>query len=475
MSALPSARIVIFSGPTLSAEEARREVPDLADASWRPPVAQGDLYLAARERPWGIGIIDGYFDRLASVWHKEILWALDQGVHVFGAASLGALRAVECAPFGMVGVGEIYAAFASGELSDDDEVTVFHGPAATGYAAGSEAMVNLRTTFAAAAAAGVIDEATRGALVAIAKALLYPERGAALVLEQARRAGLPAPEIEALVAWLPTGRVDQKKLDALAMLRRMAAVRIEHPGRFEATFPFQHTEAWEAGRIAADQRTALAAGDGAEIDPLDELRLGGLAIGGENVEDTGRDGAPPPTYGAVQSVAQARVLALSLADRGGFQLDETAREQAVARFRRKHGLTDETSLAAFLAEQRLDASGLARLAADEARIERVLPLLEPLLDGALRDDLRVRRAYAPLAERAEAKARALAARGLAQPGIADTGLTLPELWRWFFADRLGRPVPADPSALSKAARDLGFGGTDQLRRAVVREALFVRG
>lgn len=474
MSDSSAGRIVLFSGPTLSPDEGRREVPALADASWRPPVAQGDLYLAARERPWGIGIVDGYFDRLASVWHKEILWALDRGVHVFGAASLGALRAVECAPFGMVGVGEIYAAFASGELTDDDEVTVFHGPAATGYATGSEAMVNLRASFAAAEEAGKIGEATRGALVAIAKALPYPERGIPLVLEQARRAGLPAVELDALAAWLPQGRIDQKKVDALEMLRRMAAHRIEHPGRFEATFPFQHTEAWEAGRIAADQRIALAAGDGTEIDPLDELRLG-VAIGGEDTADTGREGARLPSYAAVHPVAQARILALALADRGGIQLDESARDQALDLFRRKHDLTDETRLTAFLAEQRLDATGLARLAADEARIERVLPLLEPLLDGALRDDLRVRRAYAPLAKRAEAKTRALAARGLTQPGLDDTGLSLSELWRWFFAERLGRAVPADPRALDRAARDLGFGGTDELRRAVIREALFVRG
>ncbi len=471
MSAPPSGRIVIFSGPTLLAEEARREVPELADALWRPPVAQGDLYLTAREHPWGLGIIDGYFDRLASVWHKEILWALDQGVHVFGAASLGALRAVECAPYGMVGAGEIYAAFASGELTDDDEVTVFHGPASTGYTAGSEAMVNLRATFAAAGAAGVIGESTRTGLVAIAKALPYPERGMALVLEQARRAGLSGAELDALAAWLPTGRVDRKKLDALAMLRQMATRRAEQPGRFEATFTFQATEAWEAGRIAADQRTALAAGDGHEIEPLDELRLGGLAL---SVEEAGRN-ASPPNYAAVRSLAQARVLALALADRGGLQLDESGRNQALVRFRQKHGLTEEADLSAFLAEQRLDASGLARLASDEARIERVLPLLEPLLGGALRDDLRIRRAYGPLAARAEEKDRVLASRGIAQPGIADTGLSLPDLWRWFFEERLGRATPADPDALEKAARDLGFGGTDELRRAVVREALFVRG
>lgn len=471
MSGSTSGRIVVFSGPTLLADEGLREVPELGDVLWRPPVAQGDLYLAAREHPWGIGVIDGYFDRLASVWHKEILWALHQGVHVFGAASLGALRAVECAPFGMVGVGEIYSAFAGGELTDDDEVTVFHGPAATGYAAGSEAMVNLRATFAAAAASGVIGGPTRDELVALAKALPYPERGSALVLEKARRAGLPSPELDALESWLATGRVDQKKLDALAMLRRMAVHRGAHPGRFEAKFPFQATEAWEAGRIAAEQRTGLAAGDGHELDPLDELRLGGLAIG---IPSKG-DGASAPAYSEIRPHAEARVLALALADRGGLRLDENGRRQALAQFRRKHGLGNDADLAVFLAEQRLDMAGLARLADDEARIERVLPLLGPLLDGALRDDLRVRRAYAPLAARAEEKARALATRGLQQPGIEDTGLSLPELWRWFFEQRLGRPVPAGPAELDRNARDLGFGDAEEMRRAVIREALFVRG
>lgn len=471
-SASPSGRIVIFSGPTLLAEEGLREVPELGDALWRPPVAQGDLYLAAREQPWGIGVIDGYFDRLASVWHKEILWALDRGVHVFGAASLGALRAVECAPFGMVGVGEIYAAFESGELTDDDEVAVFHGPAATGYAAGSEAMVNLRATFAAAAAAGVVGGPTSGELVALAKALPYPERGSTLVIEKARRAGLPGSELDALEAWLPAGRVDLKKLDALAMLRRMATHRAAHPAPYQSKFPFQATEAWEAGRIAAEQRTALAAGDGHELDPLDELRLGGLAPGHPPREG---DGGSAPAYAVIRPHSEARALALALADRGGMRLDEAGRRQALARFRRKHGLDDDADLGAFLAEQRLNMAGLARLAADEARIERVLPILEPLLDGALRDDLRIRRAYAPLAARAEEKARALAARGLSLPGIEDTGLSLPELWRWFFEDRLDRPVPAGPGELEQAARDLGFEGTDELRRAVIREALFIRG
>ena len=52
---------------------------------------------------------------------------MSQGIHVFGSASMGALRAELC-PFGMVGVGRIFEAYRDGELEDDDEVAVIHGP-----------------------------------------------------------------------------------------------------------------------------------------------------------------------------------------------------------------------------------------------------------------------------------------------------------------------------------------------------------
>jgi len=68
------------------------------------------------DRPRVIGIVDGYFERVPAVWHKEILWAMSRGVHVLGAASMGALRAAELHPFGMVGVGAIFEGFRDGEL-----------------------------------------------------------------------------------------------------------------------------------------------------------------------------------------------------------------------------------------------------------------------------------------------------------------------------------------------------------------------
>ncbi|HVK84540.1 MAG TPA: TfuA-like protein [Kofleriaceae bacterium] len=113
---------LVYVGPTLPAAEVAARLPG---ARVLPPVAVGDVLRAVkRGGVRRIAIIDGYFERMAAVWHKELLVALARGIEVWGAASMGALRAAELAPFGMRGIGGIYRAFASGELIADDEVAV---------------------------------------------------------------------------------------------------------------------------------------------------------------------------------------------------------------------------------------------------------------------------------------------------------------------------------------------------------------
>jgi hypothetical protein len=84
-------------------------------------------------QPQAIGIIDGYFHRVPAVWHKEILWAMSEGIHVFGSASMGALRASELHRYGMIGVGRVFETYRDGRLEDDDEVVVMHSPESFGY------------------------------------------------------------------------------------------------------------------------------------------------------------------------------------------------------------------------------------------------------------------------------------------------------------------------------------------------------
>lgn len=237
--------IYVFLGPTLRVEEARVEL----DAVYLPPVSQGDVYHIACKRPQAIGIIDGYFDFVASVTHKEILWAMSRGIRVYGSASMGALRAAELAAYGMRGVGKVFEAYRDGQLEDDDEVAVGHGPAQYSFLPVSAAMVNVRATLAAAERKSIITPTTRMELERIAKAIFYKERSYIRILDPASESGLPSDELEALRKWLPRGQVDQKREDALEMLRLIRAKDVETP-KTNALFQFENTLMWQRMRRA---------------------------------------------------------------------------------------------------------------------------------------------------------------------------------------------------------------------------------
>jgi len=233
--------VYVFVGPTIGTDEASREL----DATFLPPAAQGDVYRIASEGARAIGIIDGYFENVPAVWHKEILWAMSQGVHVFGAASIGACRAAELHAFGMIGVGQIFELFLHGKLEDDDEVAVAHCPAEFGYRPTSVAMVNIRATLAAALASAIIAEPTRRKLERIAKDLFYPNRRYELVIKQAINEKLPGPELSHFADWLRSGAVDQKRIDALAMLRTMSHQIASDTKPNRVGYFFEHSWVWE--------------------------------------------------------------------------------------------------------------------------------------------------------------------------------------------------------------------------------------
>jgi hypothetical protein len=217
-------RTLVFIGPTLPAAEVTRLLPA---AEVLPPAAVGDVLRAARRRSVArLAIVDGYFERMAAIWHKEILVALDRGIEVWGAASMGALRAAELAPYGMRGVGAIYEAFARGALVADDEVAVAHLPAEHGYRAVSDALVNLRDGLARAHAARVIDRPTRDRLIELARARFYRERSWGQLVADARSAGLAAAMVDALAAW---PKPDRKAEDARSLLRKLRSVRARRP------------------------------------------------------------------------------------------------------------------------------------------------------------------------------------------------------------------------------------------------------
>lgn len=439
--------VILFVGPTLTAAQIRQE---LAAELW-PPAARGDLLQAALREPRAIGLVDGYFDRVPAVWHKEILWAMSRGIHVFGAASMGALRAAELADFGMEGVGEIFAQYRDGRLEDDDEVAIIHAAAERGYRPLSEAMVNLRATLRAAERAGVVSAATGKALTTLAKSLAYPERSYPALLSAAAAHALPAAELARLERWLPEGAVNQKRDDARALLELMAERGRAGWQRKEVGFRFSPTDAWHAlyddvSRRSVPEGTARAA-TASEL--YAELLLDGDAA-------RARDGA------------LARALCRERLERLGVELEPAAVAAAVEDFRREHGLLTAEAFADWLARARLDGVELEAFFQREAAVRVARLGLEGRWRDELADYLRATGEYGALVARAEAKARTLAEPARTTGLPRQTRLAQDELWQWYFSRR-GEPVPAD---LSAHARALG-GDLEQLRTAVAAERRFV--
>lgn len=238
--------IVVFLGPSVDRAQARARL----DACYLPPVSQGDILSVAQTKPRAIAIIDGYFQLVPAVWHKEILHALDLGIPVLGAASMGALRAAELDAFGMVGVGQIYRWYRSGFLDADDEVAVIHSPQAIGHKPLSEAMVNIRATLDLAVRTGGLSMDSALMLLESCAQTPYWDRSFDRLADDARRLDLPSAEIDAVVTAV---RVDQKRLDALDLLDLLATGDFA-PAVPEA-FQFNHTTKFDR---LADRDTCLA-------------------------------------------------------------------------------------------------------------------------------------------------------------------------------------------------------------------------
>lgn len=163
--------VIAFVGPSLShaATRALGAVP-------LPPARQGDVWRALERRPRALALVDGVFESQPSVWHHELLDALDEGVAVFGGASMGALRAAELAAQGMIGVGQIFRWVQDGVVRDDSEVALLHADKEHGYRPLTVAHVNVRHAAALAEAQGLLSARQARTLVQRSARTFYQER-----------------------------------------------------------------------------------------------------------------------------------------------------------------------------------------------------------------------------------------------------------------------------------------------------------
>ena len=435
-----TSRLVVFLGPTLSHDDAR----DVLDAEYRPPAAHGDVLRVALRRPKAIGLVDGVFERVPAVWHKEILFALSEGVHVYGAASMGALRAAELDAFGMRGVGTVYRAYADGVLEDDDEVAVAHAGTEHGFRALSDAMVDVRATLAAAVGAGVIHEGTADGLVARIKSTFYAERALVAALDRADE------EHELLRAWLPGRRVERKREDALELLRAIRRDLDDGLEPFRPTWTLQRTRYWEEARRSVEVAGSDEPGptaDAALDAVLDEVRL------------------DPDAYKRLADRSLLTALARNAAVSFGVDVSSWAREAALEEERRARGLLEPEDLDTWLDENDLDRTDLPEIGRRLAVLRWARDAHRDAVAGEMTLAVRADDTYAGLAGRAERKRELLASlpSDRATPGDE-------ELVSWYFRERLGQKVPV---ALDAWATTNGWRHVAELVRALRREWWFV--
>jgi hypothetical protein len=204
-------RACVFAGPTLSGEAVPAPIARFG------PAALGSIFRAVEHGYRRIGIVDGYFGNVPSVWHKEILWALSHGIDVAGAASMGALRAAELWPFGMRGIGRVFRLYRSGALTDDDEVAIVHAPEYLGFRPLSEAMCNVRFTLRRMVRKRAVDRDVARELAKGQKSLHFSERTFDTLAMQARR--IAPARASAIAESFAREYVDVKKRDGLALVR----------------------------------------------------------------------------------------------------------------------------------------------------------------------------------------------------------------------------------------------------------------
>jgi hypothetical protein len=115
----------------------------------------------------------------------------------------------------------------------------------------------VRWTLAAAVAGGVVTASTAAVVEGTAKTLAYPERVWRRILSRAAEAGARRVELEALRRWLPGGRLDRKREDALQMLRAIDDALARGPVPRRPRFTVARSRYWARAQQAIESESSI--------------------------------------------------------------------------------------------------------------------------------------------------------------------------------------------------------------------------
>lgn len=206
--------IYVFAGPSISQESIKEILPD---ATVLPPIRAADILSLLRSdslpRPSCILILDGYFYSTLSVRHKEIIYAIKQGIPIIGASSMGALRAAELNDYGMIGIGRVYEYYSSNVITSDDEVAILHSQSPP-YEPLSTPLINVRLTLDDLVAANELTALDADSILSEISSIHFSDRKAATI-DSIKTVKELCPELSSLI-------IDWKHRDALTALRYLS-------------------------------------------------------------------------------------------------------------------------------------------------------------------------------------------------------------------------------------------------------------
>lgn len=440
MSEAQLEKVLIFTGPSLDHDSIREVLPN---AIIRPPARQGDIISDMMEfEPTHVILLEGTFHQSLSVWHKELAWALQiPGVRgVYGASSMGALRAADLADFGMIGSGRIFNWYYEGVVTDESEVAAVYqeGPNQR-FASYTVPLVNVRGALLKGLELEVLEEEAAAEIFAKARSIHWTER---------TKRALEALGGPVLIAMLEAH--DQKAIDALELLYKFRELKpVEGFTKFtEDALSLLFSAQFERDRavFVGSRRVKLQ-----DLEAFVTLH--------------------DQEYEEHIAAADNRMLALFLADiyRIGYSTEELDAEWQ--HFNVKMGLRSLAEHDRWLRENHMNGKELVRLMAEEVRLRKLRRALMTRSGPRRRtqrllDYLKISRRYAYWANAAARHEELISARGGEETlyfGQTDVSLLLSQ-----HAKRAGLTVTL---SLEDYVREMGFGTIRELMVALSRDNL----
>jgi hypothetical protein len=276
---------------------------------------------------------------------------------------------------------------------------------------------------------------------------------------------------------LVSGRVDQKRLDAQALLGAVRGCCSEGVAPKMPAFTFQHTEAWEQVVEWADGQPPLSLE--ATTVPVElvasEVRLMGEKGQGIRAAGYARLAAGLLARRRPVPDVKDRITKLARSIQGSFAASkiagERASETAGGSARESGDSLDDERFGSWLEAQGLTRETYPELLERQSELNWLKERYQADVGRYIIDELRCRGEYVQVAQRASEKESLLTEHGMAEPCLRDVELTQSELFDWYFEHRLGRRVLHDLEAL---VIDGGFANVAMAEREALREMLYLK-